>query len=243
MNSTYCAVNSTSCGKTLCCSLFYACCILFSCIIISILITWYLWINCLLVMLKAQINSCCVNCCLTTIFVWLSVQMLFCFVYLGIFWVFCWTMEMEMPKYIFHYLRPGVLTIFHIYTQQVYRHSTYNMFACTATSHLLMPLHLLWTHSLHREHLMELLPTSIQQTCQISWKHHGQHWRPRTWSFSCWHGALYFPWQPSMPWAWTYTPPGCPRWALGQQYRGAPMAHQPGTHAKALSAQGWRAVG
>ena len=25
---------------------------------------------------------------------------------------------------------------------------------------------------------------------------------------SCWHGALYFPWQPSMPWAWRYTPLG-----------------------------------
>ena len=43
----------------------------------------------------------------------------------------------------------------------------------------------------------------------------GQHWSPRTRSSSCWHGTLYFPCQPSMPSAWRYTPPGCPRWAPG----------------------------
>ena len=39
-------------------------------------------------------------------------------------------------------------------------------------------------------------------TCKISGGHHGHHQRPGAWSSSCWHGALYFPCQPSIPWAW-----------------------------------------
>ena len=41
--------------------------------------------------------------------------------------------------------------------------------------------------------------------CQISWGHHGHHQKLGTWSSSCWHGALYFPCQPPLPWAWRYT--------------------------------------
>ena len=83
---------------------------------------------------------------------------------------------------------------------------------------------LMWTHNLHCELSMELLPQH-NGTCQISWGPQGQRLRPRTWSSSCFHGALYFPCQPSMPWAWGYTPSGCPRWAPGHQQRLAPMAH------------------
>ena len=41
-----------------------------------------------------------------------------------------------------------------------------------------------------------------RDTCLISVGHPGQHRRPWTCFFPCWHGALYFPCQPSMPWAW-----------------------------------------
>ena len=62
-------------------------------------------------------------------------------------------------------------------------------------------------------------------TCQIHGGHHGHHQRPGTGS-SCWHGELYFPSQPSTPWAWRYTPLECLRWAPDHQHREALMVHQ-----------------
>ena len=47
-------------------------------------------------------------------------------------------------------------------------------------------------------------------TCQISGGHPGHHQRLGTWSSSCWHRVLC---QPSVPWAWRYTPLGCLRWS------------------------------
>ena len=48
--------------------------------------------------------------------------------------------------------------------------------------------------SLHWEHLMELFLTPLKQrgNWQISWRLQGRWQRPRTWSSSCRHGALYF---------------------------------------------------
>ena len=51
---TLCAVNLTSCGKTLCCWLFYTCCKSLSRIIISKFITCCLLINCLLLVVYAS---------------------------------------------------------------------------------------------------------------------------------------------------------------------------------------------
>ena len=82
-----------------------------------------------------------------------------------------------------------------------------------------------------------------RDTFLILFGHHGQHQRPWTWSSSCWHGALYFPFQPSIPWAWRYNPRGCLQWARGHQHREATMAHQCGTYVITLPAPRWRAVG
>ena len=68
-------------------------------------------------------------------------------------------------------------------------------------------------------------------TCQISGGHPGHHQRPNTWSYSCWYGALYFPCEPSKPWAWRCFPLGCTQWAPGHQHREAAMVHQCETHA------------
>ena len=92
-----------------------------------------------------------------------------------------------------------------------------------------MPLHVLWPHIIHCEHWMDLLPTPLRRqhrgTCQISGGLAITMQRPGTCSSSCWHRALYFPW-PFTPWAWRYTPFGCPRWAPGHQRRGTTMVHQ-----------------
>ena len=50
------------------------------------------------------------------------------------FWVFCRTMEMNVWIH-FHYLKPGVLHLFHIRLQHYdYIYGAYNMFACTPTT-------------------------------------------------------------------------------------------------------------
>ena len=93
-----------------------------------------------------------------------------------------------------------------------------------------MPLHLLWTHSF---------------TASTRWRCCGQHCgrlRSSNVTSSCWHGALYFPRQPSLLWVWRYTNLGCSRWAPGHQRREAPPAHQCGTYTRALPAPGWRVV-
>ena len=63
-----------------------------------------------------------------------------------------------------------------------------------------MPLHVLWTHSMHCEHRMEFILTPLQQTtqgtCQISGGHPGHNQRTKTWFSSYWHESLYFPCQP-----------------------------------------------
>ena len=93
---------------------------------------------------------------------------------------------------------------------------------------------ILWTNSLHCKHVMELLPIPPRHTAQgyLSDFLGTSRPTPETRSFSCWHNALDFPCQPSMPWAWRFTPLGCPWWAPGHQCREAPMAHQRRTHAK-----------
>ena len=107
-----------------------------------------------------------------------------------------------------------------------------------ATSRLVIPLHFLWTQT---------YTVNIGRSCTVVLakflKDITTITRPGTWSFSCWHGALCFSYQPSTPWAWRYTPPGCLRWAPGHQRKEVSTAHQCGTHAKAPPAPGWRAGG
>ena len=73
---------------------------------------------------------------------------------------------------------------------------------------------ILWTHNLHCERSTEMLSAPRQQTAQgyfpDSLRTSCQRRRSGTWFSSFWYGVFYFPCQPSMPWAWRYTPPGCP---------------------------------
>ena len=64
-----------------------------------------------------------------------------------------------------------------------------------------MLLHFLWTNGCLCEHSMKLSTVSVwhchsgrhRDTCLSTWGCQGQHWKPGTWTSSCWHGAFYFP--------------------------------------------------
>ena len=86
---TLCAVNSTSCGKTLCCWLFYTCCKSLRRIIISKFITCCLLLNCLLLVVYASSSDKQLLCdfCFTMFLLGFQFQC-FCVMCGYIFWLF-----------------------------------------------------------------------------------------------------------------------------------------------------------
>ena len=90
-----------------------------------------------------------------------------------------------------------------------------------------MPLHLLWTHSMHCEHWIESLPTLLQQTAQG----YLPDFLRTSWPTTEGKNMVFFmltriPLLCMSAWAWKYTSPVCPRGASGHQHREAPTAHQ-----------------
>ena len=98
----------------------------------------------------------------------------------------------------------------------------------------------LWTHSLHYEYSIELLVTPLRLRVQgyLSdfLRTSGPALETRKLVPSCWYGALYFPCQPSMPWASAPSP--ATSWLyLWAWYHGS--CHGQGLHPCPCRGSGW----
>ena len=108
----------------------------------------------------------------------------------------------------------------------------------SAISQLIIPLHLLWIHSLYCDHSIELLPTTLRQAAQGCLPDFFRTSKPNSRDQEL--GLLHIDKDPVLSMQASHS---LSLEIQRRHGRGAPMAHQCGTRVKALPAPGWRAVG